>query len=100
MFENIKEKMLLKKLEKATNGWELKRILDKYKEQIANNFNAYILFLEKCIKFHDIPREYTNYFQELFYNYYNELEENHSSLLFQMLENKENNRIYNLSNSI
>lgn len=92
MFENIKEKMLLKKLEKATNGWELKRILDKYKEQIANNFNAYILFLEKCIKFHDIPREYTNYFQELFYNYYNELEANHSSLLFQMLENKENKK--------
>lgn len=90
MFEKIKEKMLLKKIEDAVNIKELKRILDKYKEQIANKFNAYLLFLEKCIKFHGIPRGYTDYFQELFYKYYHELEENHSSLLFQMLENKEN----------
>lgn len=62
----------------------IKKILDKNNEQIANNFNTSILFLEKCIKFYKIPRGYSNYFQKLFYKYYNELEKNYSSLSFQM----------------
>ncbi len=90
MFENFKEKILLNKLQNVENRWELKKILDKNKEQISNNFNIYLIFLKKCIEFYEIPREYTDYFQKLFYKYYNELEKNHSSLLFQMLETNEN----------
>lgn len=90
MFEKIKENLLLNKLQKVDNGRDLVKIIDKNKDQISENFNAYLIFLEKCIEIYEVPRKYVDYFQELFNKYYLELEKKHSSLLFQMLENNEN----------